>query len=84
MPTHVSPGLATNLSDPRALELPFTSWTLDRLQASRQKVKRLPLKRSRIDALLLAEGLRWRQQETWCGKQVDPAFAETRGGITTL
>ena len=25
----------------------------------------MPIKRSRIDDLLLAEGLRWRTQETW-------------------
>ena len=26
-----------------------------------------------------AEGLRWRQQETWFGKRVDPDFAAKRG-----
>jgi hypothetical protein len=34
------------------------------------------MKRTRIDELLLAEGLRWRSQETWFGERVDPQFAE--------
>jgi hypothetical protein len=37
------------------------------------------MKRSRLDELLLAEGLRWRQQESWFGERVDPEFAQTRG-----
>src|ERR671917_26409 len=36
--------------------------------------------RRRIDEILLAEGLRWRRQETWFGERVDPEFAEKRGG----
>jgi hypothetical protein len=36
------------------------------------------MRRSRIDEILLAEGLRWRRQETWFGERVDPAFAEKR------
>ena len=32
----------------------------------------LAIKRSRIDELLLAEGLRWRTQETWFGERADP------------
>ena len=39
----------------------------------------MAMKRTRIDELLLAAGVRWRQQETWCGERVDPAFADTRG-----
>src|SRR3712207_1818915 len=36
------------------------------------------IKRSRIDEILLKEGLRWRRHETWFGERVDPAFAEKR------
>ncbi len=36
-------------------------------------------KRSRIDELLRAEGLRWRQAESWFGARVDPDFAAKRG-----
>jgi len=52
---------------------------LDRLAAYVQEAKGIAMKRSRIDELLRAEGLRWRTQETWFGERVDPAFAEKRG-----
>jgi transposase len=75
----VSEVIATSLTKPQALGLPFASWTLDRLATYLQEVKGIPIKRSRIDELLLREGLRWRTQETWFGERVDPAFAEKRG-----
>jgi transposase len=78
-PEQVAEVLAAALTDPRALGLPFASWTLDRLQAYLNEQKQIPIKRSRIDEILLAEGLRWRQQESWFGERVDPAFAEKRG-----
>jgi transposase len=71
--------IALSLTNPRSLGLPFASWTLDRLAAYLQEEKGIPIKRTRIDELLLAEGLRWRTQETWFGERVDPAFAENRG-----
>jgi hypothetical protein len=37
------------------------------------------MQRSRIDEILLHEGLRWRKHETWFGERVDPAFTEKRG-----
>jgi len=70
---------AASLTDPTALGLPFASWTLDRLAAYLAEEKGIPIKRSRIGAVLVAEGLRWRTQETWFGERVDPAVAETRG-----
>ncbi len=73
--------VATALTDPQTLGLPFASWTLDRLQAYLNEVKQIPIKRNRIDELLLAEGLRWRTQETWFGKRVDPDFAAKRGRL---
>jgi transposase len=75
----VSEVIATSLTKPQDLSLPFASWTLDRLATYLQEVKGIPIKRSRIDELLLREGLRWRTQETWFGERVDPAFAEKRG-----
>jgi transposase len=75
---HVSTGIATGLTDPRDLGRPGASWTLDRLQTSRPEVKGLPIQRSRIAELSLAEGWRWRQQETWFGARVDPACAAKR------
>jgi transposase len=78
-PEQVSEVIATSLTNPQELGLPFASWTLDRLAAYLHEGKGLPMKRTRIDELLLREGLRWRTQETWFGERVDPAFAEKRG-----
>lgn len=71
--------LAVAVSDPQELGLPFGSWTLDRLEAYLNEQKGIAIKRSRIDDLLRAEGLRWRKEETWFGQRVDPQFAEKRG-----
>lgn len=71
--------IAAALTNPRQLGLPFASWTLDRLQAYLNEHKGITIKRSRIDEILLAEGLRWRHQETWFGERVDPDFAAKRG-----
>ena len=71
--------IATALTDPKTLDLPFASWTLDRLAAYLNEQKGIAIKRSRIDEILLAEGLRWHKHETWFGERVDPAFAEKRG-----
>src|SRR5262247_1044249 len=74
-PAQVSEVIATSLTNPQELGLPFARWTLDRLAAYLHEVKGLPMQRTRLDELLLAEGLRWRTQETWFGERVDPAFA---------
>jgi len=71
--------IATALTKPEGLGLPFASWTLDRLETYLNEQRGLAIKRSRIDELLIAEGLRWRQQEKWFGARVDPDFAEKRG-----
>jgi transposase len=71
--------IATALTDPKTLDLPFASWTLDRLAAYLGEHQGIAIKRSRIDEILLAEGLRWRKHESWFGERVDPAFAEKRG-----
>lgn len=71
--------IATALTDPKRLGLPFGCWTLDRLQGYLNEQKGIPIKRSRIDEILLDEGLKWRKQETWFGERVDPDFAEKRG-----
>jgi transposase len=72
--------IAAALTAPRDLGLPFASWTLDRLAAYLLEQKGIAMRRSRIDEILLAEGLRWRRHETWFGERVDPEFAEKRGG----
>jgi transposase len=78
--------IATALTDPQTLGLPFGCWTLDRLQTYLNEHTGIAMKRSRINEILLAEGLRWRQQERWFGEKVDPDFAEKRGAskLSTL
>ena len=71
--------LAAALTKPGDLGLPFGCWTLDRLRAYLNEHKGIAIRRSRIDEVLLDEGLRWRKQETWFGERVDPDFAEKRG-----
>ena len=78
-PEQVGELVAASLTDPQELGLPFASWTLDRLAAYLHEHKGLAMKRIRIGEILQAEGLRWRQQETWFGERPDPAFAEKRG-----
>ncbi len=74
--------MATSLTQPADLGLPFGSWTLDRLAAYLTEERDLPVKRSRISESLIAEGLRWREEETWFGERPDPAFAEKRGPLS--
>ena len=69
------PRSAAPLTDPRDLGQPYGCCTLDRLQSYLNEQKSIPIKRSRIDEVLLAEGLRWRHQETWFGQRVDPDLA---------
>jgi len=78
-PAQIGAVVATALSDPQALGQPFGDWTYDRLEAYLNETAGIPIKRSRIQEVLVAEGLRWRQQEGWFGKRVDPDFATKRG-----
>ena len=66
------------LSRPSELGLPFASWTLDRLVAHLGE-RGIGMRRSRVSEVLLAEGLTWRQEETWFGARVDPDFTRKRG-----
>jgi transposase len=79
-PEQVAEVVAAALIAPKALGLPFACWTLDRLAAYLNEHKGIAIKRSRIDEILRAEGLRWRRHESWFGERVDPEFAEKRGG----
>jgi transposase len=68
-PEIVGEVLATSLTDPQTVGQPFASWTVRRLETYLNEEKGIPIKRSRIDELLLDEGLRWRTQETWFGER---------------
>src|SRR5215216_1970840 len=57
--------IASALTRPQTLGLPFAAWTLDRLAAYLHEHKGITMQRSRIDEILLHEGLRWRKHETW-------------------
>ncbi|EIM26768.1 helix-turn-helix domain-containing protein [Microvirga lotononidis] len=78
-PEQAATVIATALIKPETLGLPFAAWTLDRLAAYLHEVKGIAMQRSRIDEILLQEGLRWHKHETWFGERVDPAFATKRG-----
>ena len=78
-PEQGSRPLATVLRNPAALALPFATWTLDRLSAYLAERHGLAMKHSRADEILIAEGVRWRTQETCFGERIDPAFAQNRG-----
>ncbi len=71
--------VVTALTDPKELEQAFGSWTFARLERYLNEERGVTIKRSRIHELLQAEGLRWREQETWFGARVDPDFAQKRG-----
>ncbi len=71
--------IAIALTKPETLGLPFAAWTLDRLASYLHEHKGIAMQRSRIDDILLHEGLRWQKHETWFGERGDPAFAEKRG-----
>lgn len=69
--------IAVSLTKPTELGLPFASWTLDRLEAYLGEERGIPIKRSRIDDLLLLEGLRWRTQEGWFGERAEREKSES-------
>lgn len=73
--------LATALTHPEQLGLEFGCWTLDRLRDYLNERRNIPISRTRIDELLLTEGLKWRKQETWFGEKVDPDFAKKKRSL---
>jgi transposase len=77
-PEERSAVITAALSRPSDLDLPFAAWTLDRLVAYLSE-QGIGMRRSRISEVLLAEGLKWRQEETWFGARVDPEFTRKRG-----
>jgi transposase len=78
-PEERSAVITAALSQPADLGLPFASWTLDRLVAHLSEQRGIGMKRSRMSEILLAEGLKWRQEETWFGARVAPEFTRKSG-----
>ena len=79
-PEVVGEVLATALTKPDTLGLPVACWTLDRLEAYLNEEQGMAIKRSRIDELLVDEGLRWRTQETWFGERAQAPQSGRRSG----
>jgi len=75
-PEVVAEVLATSLTPPQCLRQPFGCWSIRRLETYLNEEKGIPIKRNRIDEILLAEGLRWRTQESWFGERAVADFAE--------
>ena len=71
--------IATALTHPHELGQPFGAWTFARLARYLNEERGIGIQHSRIHEILHAEGLRWRQQESWFGARVDPDFARKRG-----
>lgn len=87
-PAEIARVIATSLTNPRDLGLPFGEWTQVRLADYLHTVG-IGISASRVGEVLRAEGLRWHTQESWFGKGevVNPDFAEKRGassGLTAL
>jgi transposase len=78
-PEQVGEMIAAALTHPQALGQPFGCWTFVRLAGYLNEVKGIRIQASRLHEIIHAEGLRWRQQETWFGARVDPDFAQKRG-----
>ena len=71
--------VATALTPPQQLGLPFASWTYERLTSYLAEQRQVRMKKTRIFEILQEEGLRWRKQETWFGERLDPEFVQKRG-----
>lgn len=80
-PEQISEVVAAALTKPDQLRQPFGHWTLDRLETSLNEERGIAIKRSRINEILQAQGLRWRKDEHWFGERVDPDLAKKRGSL---
>src|SRR5690242_19783436 len=58
-PEEVSTVIQTALSKPQEVGEDYAMWTLDRLVEHLQRVKGIPMKRSRISEIFIAERLSW-------------------------
>jgi transposase len=74
-PEQVGEVIAAARTKPQDRGLPCGAWTLDRREAYLNDARKLPIKRSRSDELLIAEGVRWRTQATWVGERAALAAA---------
>jgi transposase len=82
-PEQVSKLVATALTPPSSLGLPFGEWTQQRL-AEYLHQQGIGMSPTRVGVLLRREGLRWHTQESWYGhsETVAPDFVEKRGRLS--
>lgn len=82
-PEQVARLVATALTPPALLDLPFGEWTQVRL-AEYMHLQGIGMSPSRVGELLRAEGLRWHTQESWYGQGevVAPDFVQKRGPLS--
>ena len=73
--------VASALSAPSELGLPYGEWTLERLAAYLKEHKGIPMSPARVGVVLREEGLRWQRQERWLGYKavIDEEFVQKRG-----
>lgn len=76
--------VALAVQKPESLGYPYALWTLERLQSAFDERHGVHLSDSTIWEWLAAEGLQWRQQQSWFREveQLDPHFAEKRGPLS--
>jgi len=83
-PEEVSTVIQTALSKPQEVGEDDAMWTLDRLVEHLQRVKGIPLKRSRISEIFIALRLRWRHDETWRGLAGGARLRQKKGAVETV
>lgn len=66
---------------PNTLGMPFSLWTLERLQIAFKEREGVHLSDSTIWEWLAEEGLKWKRQQSWFheAEKHDPEFVEKRG-----
>lgn len=78
--------VALAVQKPATLGYPYALWTLERLQSAFAERQGSHLSDSTIWEWLAAEGLSWKQQQSWFRdvEQLDPHFAQKRGPLSRL
>lgn len=71
--------IAVVRTKPQALGLPFASWSIRRLCRYLNEQEAIGVSRAQLARILVAEGLRWYQEQTYFTERPDPQFVEKRG-----
>ena len=71
--------MAMARTKPQDLGLPFATWSLSRLRDYLNEQEQLGISRAQLGRILVAEGLRWYQEQSYFTEPPDPQFVEKRG-----